>query len=56
MNDKELTGKVHSSMYHQLKRKGYATAMDVLMDLEILSKVNYGALEKRTSSIFGKSM
>lgn len=41
MNDKELTGKIHSSMYHQLKRKGYATAVDVLMDLEILSKVNY---------------
>ena len=41
MNDKELIGKVHSSMYHQLKRKGYATAVDVLMDLEILSKVNY---------------
>lgn len=41
MNDKELIGKVHSSMYQQLKRKGYATAVDVLMDLEILSKVNY---------------
>ena len=41
MNDKELIGKVHSSMYHQLKRKGYATAVDVLMDLEILSKTDY---------------
>ena len=41
MNDKELIGKVHSSMYHQLKKRGYATAVDVLMDLEILSKVNY---------------
>ena len=41
MNDKELIGKVHSSMYHQLKIRGYATAVDVLMDLEILSKVNY---------------
>ena len=30
MNDKELIGKVHSSMYHQLKRKGYATAMIAL--------------------------
>ena len=41
MNDKELIGKVHSSMYHQLKRKGYATAVDVLMDLEIVSKTDY---------------
>ena len=41
MNDKELIGKVHSSMYHQLKKRGYATAVDVRMDLEILSKVNY---------------
>lgn len=41
MNDKELIGKVHSSMYQQLKRKRYVTAVDVLMDLEILSKANY---------------
>ena len=41
MNDKELIGKVHSSMYHQLKKRGYATAVDVLMDLEILSKTDY---------------
>ncbi|HEL0613558.1 TPA: hypothetical protein TVN69_000961 [Streptococcus equi subsp. zooepidemicus] len=41
MNNKELTGKVHSSMYYQLKEKGYATAVDVLMDLGILSKSNY---------------
>ncbi|HHV3627494.1 TPA: hypothetical protein ACUJTX_001079 [Streptococcus agalactiae] len=41
MNDKELIGKVHSSMFQQLKRKGYATAVDVLMDLGVLSKANY---------------
>ena len=41
MNDKELIEKVHSSMYQQLKRKGYATAVDVLMDLGVLSKANY---------------
>lgn len=41
LNDKELIGKVHSSMYQQLKRKGYATAVDVLMDLRVLSKANY---------------
>lgn len=41
MNDKELIGKVHSSMNQQLKKRGYATAVDVLMDLEMLLKVNY---------------
>ena len=41
LNDKELIGKVHSSMYQQLKKRGYTTAVDVLMDLEILSKINY---------------
>jgi len=41
LNDKELIEKVHSSMYQQLKRKGYATAVDVLMDLGVLSKANY---------------
>ena len=41
LNDKELIGKVHSSMYQQLKRKGYATTVDVLIDLGVLSKANY---------------
>ena len=41
LNDKELIGKVHSSMYQQLKRKGYTTTVDVLMDLGVLSKANY---------------
>lgn len=41
MNNKELMPKIHSSMYHQLEKNGYATTVDVLMDLEILSKKNY---------------
>ncbi len=41
MNDKELVGKVYSSMYHQLEKRGYATAVDVLMDSGILSKTDY---------------
>lgn len=41
MNNKELIGRVHSSMYQQLKKRGYATPVDVLMDLNILSKDNY---------------
>ena len=30
MNEKELTGKIHSSMYHQLQSRGYAAPVDVL--------------------------
>ena len=38
MNDREIATKVHSSMYHQCQKRGYATAVDVLMDLDILKK------------------
>lgn len=41
MNNKEMVVKIHSSMYQQLKKRGYATPVDVLMDLEILSKKDY---------------
>ncbi len=41
MNDKELIGKVHSSMYHQCQRRGYAAPVDVLMDIGYLSKQKY---------------
>ena len=41
MNDKELIGKVHSSVYHQCQARGYATPVDVLMDVGVLSKQNY---------------
>ena len=41
MNNKELISKIHSSIYQQLKKRGYATPIGVLMDLEILSKENY---------------
>lgn len=43
MNDHELTAKVHSSMYLQCKKRGYATAVDVLMDIGILAKDKYEA-------------
>ena len=32
MTDGELTGKVHSAMYHQCQNRGYAAPVDVLMD------------------------
>ena len=41
MNDHELTVKVHSAMYHQCKRRGYATSVDVLMDIGVLQKDKY---------------
>ena len=41
MNDHELTVKVHSSMYRQCRNRGYATAVDVLMDIGVLDKVKY---------------
>ena len=41
MNDKELIGAVHSSMYHQCQGRGYATPVDVLMDIGVLPKKKY---------------
>lgn len=41
MNEKETIGAVHNSMYHQILNNGYATTIQVLMDLQILSKEDY---------------
>ena len=41
MTDKELIGKVHSSVYHQCQSRGYAVPVDVLMDLGVLTKSKY---------------
>ena len=41
MNDKEIVGKVHNSMYHQLKTGGVAVPVQVLMDIGVLSKEDY---------------
>ena len=41
MNEKELIGKVHSSVYHQCQRRGYAAPVDVLMDIGALPKQKY---------------
>lgn len=41
MKDGEIIGKVHSSMYHQCKQRGYATPVDVLMDIGALPKQKY---------------
>ena len=41
MDDQELIRKVHSSVYHQCQRRGYATPVDVLMDVGVLTKSRY---------------
>ena len=41
INQNELVKAFSSSMYHQMKDKGYATAVDTLMDMHILSKQDY---------------
>ena len=42
MNNQELTAKVHSAMYAQCRKRGYAAPVDVLMDLGVLPKQKYG--------------
>lgn len=42
-NDAKLVGAVHSAMYHQCKKRGYATPVDVLMDIEVLPRKQYEA-------------
>ena len=41
MNENELIGKIHSSMYYQLQSRGYAAPVDVLIDTGILPKQKY---------------
>ena len=41
MNREELILRVNSAMYRQCRQRGYATPVDVLMDIGILSKQKY---------------
>lgn len=41
MNEKELIGKVHASVWHQCQRRGYATPVDVLMEIGVLPNHKY---------------
>ncbi|NLL48182.1 MAG: hypothetical protein GX249_06330 [Firmicutes bacterium] len=41
MHDRELTRKVRAAVYNQCQKRGYATPVDVLMDLGVLSKQKY---------------
>ena len=40
-NHDNLVGEVGNSMYHQVNNTGYATAVQTLMDMQILSKEDY---------------
>ncbi|MDF2612111.1 MAG: hypothetical protein K0R92_3585 [Lachnospiraceae bacterium] len=41
MNEKETISAVHNSMYHQKQKNGYATTVQVLIDLQILTTEDY---------------
>ena len=41
LTERELIGKVHSSVYRHCQEKGYATPVDILMDVGVLSKQKY---------------
>lgn len=41
MKESELTGKVHSAVYHQCRQRGYAASADVLVDIGVLPKQKY---------------
>ena len=41
MNQSELIKRVGASMYQQINNIGYATAVQTLMDMQILSKEDY---------------
>ena len=41
MNDGELRGKIHSSIYALVKNKGVASPVDVLMAIGVLTKADY---------------
>ncbi len=41
MNNNEIIGKVHNSMYQQLQKTGVAIPVQVLLDLGFLSKEDY---------------
>lgn len=41
MKDSELIEKVHSAVYHQCQRRGYAAPVDMLTEIGVLSKQKY---------------
>ncbi len=41
VKDRNLNGKIHSSMHYQCQKRGYAVLVDVLIDMSVLQKKKY---------------
>ena len=41
MDTKNLTGKIYNAMYQNIRQKGFAAPVDVLMDVGVLEKKDY---------------
>lgn len=41
MDTKNLTGKIYNAMYQNIRQKGFAAPVDVLMDIGVLEKKDY---------------
>ena len=41
MDKHNITGQIHNAMYQNIKKKGYAAPVDVLMDIGVLSEKDY---------------
>lgn len=41
MDKKNLTGQIHNAMYQNIRKKGWAAPVDVLLDMGVLTKENY---------------
>ena len=52
-NHDNLVGEVGNSMYHQVNNTGYATAVQTLMDMQILSKEDYERISRETKEASG---
>lgn len=56
MKDGELIGKVHNSVLQQCRKRGYATPVDVLMDVGILQKQKYEEWEIWENPVSGSCL
>lgn len=54
MNDTEVTEKVQTAMIKQLANRGFATPIDILLDLGLLTKANYELWRKGQVSYLEK--
>ncbi len=45
VKESEMTGKVHSAVYHQCQQRGYAAPADVLIDIGVLPRQKYESVK-----------